>query len=121
MIKKSITKKVIANSIYKRFGKSLKKRIINDALSTICKMLTEGLEKDRAVSVENFGTLSPFTFHGHGALNVATGEMCEVKPFRSVKFRSHAAFLTLLLQRRATFTDTGKKEEQRLKKKTKKS
>ena len=99
----TVTKNTIVNVIYTRFGKSLKKRIINDALVEICDFLQNELLQDHAVSVENFGTFSPFVFPGHRGMNVASGDIRLVAPFRTVRFHAHATLLGLLACKRSSF------------------
>lgn len=103
--KKRVTKKVIISKIHKKMGEALNKRIVRDAVNAICSSLEEQFVQDQALSVENFGTLSPYVFHGHTGLNIQTGEMQEVKPFRTVKFHPHFVFLDLLVLRRESFLE----------------
>lgn len=104
--KKTVTKKKLVTKIYNRFGQALNQRLIQDAVNIICTTLQNNLLQDRAVSVENFGTLSPYSFHKHSGLNLATGQIEEVKSFRTVKFRPHFTLLELLAQRRESFLNT---------------
>lgn len=100
---KIVTKKVIANKIQKKLNYTLKKTVIQDAISVMCVMIQKELIRDQAVSIENFGTLSPYTFHQHMGRNVVTKQLQEIESFRSVKFRPHSVFLELLAQRKASF------------------
>lgn len=101
--KSAVTRKKIAGKIYRRFGSALKQRIILDAINIICVTLHNDILQDRAVSVENFGTFSPYRFHEHRAMNIATGQIEKVKSFRTVKFRPHFTLLELVSQRRESF------------------
>lgn len=101
--KKSVTKKVIVSKIHKKLGEALNRRLLTDAVSVICLTLQENLLQDQAVSVENLGTFSPYVFHGHAGVNISTGQLQQVKPFRTVKFHPHFVFLELLASRREGF------------------
>lgn len=105
MSRKTVTKKEIVSVIYKRYGRSLKRSIIRDAINVVCSMLEEDLLEDRSVSVKNFGTFSPYFFHGHIGYNVAHGKMQAVKAFRDIRFHPHATFLRLLELRRKSFLE----------------
>jgi len=114
--KSTITRKKIAEKIYRRFGSALKQRVIQDAVNIICITLHNNIVQDRAVSVENFGTFSPYRFHEHRAMNIATGQIEKVKSFRTVKFRPHFTLLELVSLRRESFL--GKKSAGRQTKKS---
>ncbi len=102
-IKSTTTKKKIVEKIYRRLDCSLKQRVIQDVVNIICTALQNDLLQDRAISVENFGTFSPYRFHEHRAMNIATGQIEKVKSFRTVKFRPHFTLLELISQRRESF------------------
>lgn len=102
--KKFLNKKSLAKKIQKKLGFALKQRLIRDAVLAICSKMEEKLIADQAISVENFGTLSPYTFHDHDGMNIATGQIERVPSFRTVKFHPHATFLVLLSQRRDSFS-----------------
>lgn len=97
------TKQKIISRIRKRFGKKLSPLLIHDAVIVICDMLVDELAANRVVSVHNFGSLSPYEFHGHRGINVATGRVEEVRPFRTVKFRPHVSLKKILSCRREGF------------------
>ena len=103
--KKAVTKKVIATKIHQKLGMALNKRVIQDAINAICACLQDNIERDRAVSVENFGTISPYVFHSHSGMNIATGELREVPAFHTVRFHPHFIFLELLARRREAFLE----------------
>lgn len=103
--KKAVTKKVIANKIHQTLGMALNKRIIQDAINAICTTLQDNIERDQAVSVENFGTMSPYVFHSHAGMNIATGELRQVPAFHTVRFHPHFIFLELLSRRRESFLE----------------
>jgi nucleoid DNA-binding protein len=93
---KVVTKKKIVSKLHKRLGKSLSKDLLQDSINTILLMLKENLTKDVAVSINNFGTFSPYTYHGHIGLDVSNYTIRRTKKFRTVKFRPHVVFLELL-------------------------
>ena len=72
-------------------------------VNALCAELAAKLSRNEAVSVRNFGTLSPYLYHGHFALDVSSGLMHDTAPFKTVQFRVHARFLRLLKERRTRF------------------
>ncbi len=103
--RKAVTKKNIADKIHQKLGMALNKRVIQDAINAICMNLQDKIVRDQTISVENFGTISPYTFHNHYGMNVATGELQEFPAFRTVKFHPHFIFLELLARRRESFLE----------------
>lgn len=101
--KRVVTRQVIVSKIYKKFNKALHKRLIQDAVNIICLQLQDNLSKNKTVSVENFGTLSPYLFHEHLGMDVSTGQIRNFSSFRTIKFHPHHNFLFLLTPRRANF------------------
>ena len=99
---KNLNKSQIVSKIYKRFNKALSKRKINDSINVICDVLIQELLANNAVSVKNFGTLSPYLFHEHIGMNVSSGRLQKISSFRSVKFHPHHTFITLIANRRAS-------------------
>lgn len=116
MIKKSnVTRKDISKAIHKRINLSLKESQIHDVCSIIYEFLIEEIRNDRAVSVHNFGTFSPYLFHGHLARDVVTGQLIHTLPFRTLKFRPHVVLTALLEQRRSDFQVTAETTKRRSK------
>jgi len=105
MSKKVLTKKIIISKIHKKLGGALNKRLIRDAVNAVCVSLQEQLFEDQAISIENFGTLSPCVFHQHKGVNIHTGRIQEVPSFRTIKFHPHFVFLDLLSRRRDLFLE----------------
>jgi len=95
-----IDKKTIVDNIYKHLGKTLSKNQIYDVVTVICDYLSEELIENRSVSIKNFGTLSPYMFHGHEGIDVSSGNMRYVEEFRSVKFRPHHVLWRLVKRKR---------------------
>lgn len=101
---KKIDKRKITSIVYKKLNGVLPKKSIYDAITVINNSLIESIIEDKAISIYNFGTLSPYLFHGHEGMNIATGHVQSVKPFRTVKFRAHSHFFALIEQRKNKFT-----------------
>lgn len=101
---KTITKKKLAKKIFQRTSGAVPQKNITDCLQVICEYLIEAAVENRAVSVANFGTFSPYTQSSHLGLNIASGELQQVKPKRSLKFRPHAALSSLLKKQRTKFS-----------------
>ena len=97
-----ISRKNIVRKLHKKFGK-LQMQSIDDAVGVICDFLSTELIADQAVSVENFGTLSPYITRTHKAFDVARGNFRMVTAQRTVKFRASHHLLVLVRRRRATF------------------
>lgn len=95
-----IDKKKLTNIIFKRLNGALTKSAIYDALVIINDSLIESAISNKTISIHNFGTFSPFMFSEHKGFNIASGEMQEVKPFKTLKFRSHANFQDLVEQKK---------------------
>ena len=72
---------------------------IRSAVNVIINQLIQDMIDDRSVSVERFGTLSPYVVHGHVANNAHTGELHQVPPQRMVKLNAHQDFIDLLFQK----------------------
>ena len=72
---------------------------IRSAVNVIIDQLVQDMVEDRSVSIDRFGTLSPYVLHGHIANNAHTGELHQVPPQRMAKLNPHQAFLDLLSQR----------------------
>lgn len=100
---KTIDKKKLTHIIYQRLGGALSKSSIYDAINIINESLIEMVLDNKAISIENFGTISPYVFHAHKGLNIASGEMQQVKEFKTVKFRVHNVFQALVEQRKKKF------------------
>lgn len=98
-----IDKKKLTNVIFKRLNGALTKSAIYDALVIINDSLIEFAVSNKTISIHNFGTFSPFLFLEHKGFNIASGEMQEVKSFKTLKFRPHANFLDLVEQKKGKF------------------
>lgn len=103
---KTIDKQKLTNLIYDRLNSSITKISIYDAISIINTSLVDMILDDKAIFIDNFGTISPYTFHNHKGFNIALGQMQEVKEFKSVKFRVHTTFQMLLEQKKHRFKKT---------------
>ena len=90
--------------IHRRLNKAISKEQIKDINRVICSKMAEILSEDQIISVGNFGTFSPYLFHGHLAYDPNTGAMQEIKPFYSVKLHPASSFIYLLKNRRGPFT-----------------
>lgn len=109
--KKTMAKKAIVDKIHKKIGRALDRHLIADAINVICSIIQDKLLKDQAISVENFGTLYSYFFHEHLGMDVTTGRLRKVKSFRTVKFRPHAVFWSLVAQRKSLLG--GRRNEER--------
>lgn len=98
-----VTKKNIVSKMYKKLGRELNQRLVQDAVNALCVKLQEALIQNQAVSIENFGTISPFIFHKHNGMNIQTGKLQEIAQFRTVRFHPHSILLELLSQHRDSF------------------
>lgn len=100
---KKLDKKKMVNLLYNRLNGTIPKKSIDDAIIFICDFLIKKVIDNESVSINNFGTFSPFIFHAHRAFNIAKGTIQQVKAFRSVKFRAHHTFLNFVLKKRDRF------------------
>lgn len=91
-----VSKKNLVARIQKRFGDELSQHLIKDAAKVLIDTMISDLISDSPVSVENFGTLSPYVYQGHDGLNIATGKKVFVEPFRTVRFHPHEGLRALL-------------------------
>ena len=100
-------KKTIKNNLvrrlYERLGRVIPTRDIRSAVDVIVEEVVSSLVQDVPVTVKNFGTLSPYQYHGHAAKHVGTGRIINVKAFRTVKLNPAEAFWKLLSERRERF------------------
>jgi nucleoid DNA-binding protein len=94
----AVTKKQLTNLLYQRLSGTIAKKHLNSAITVICEFLLEKLIANQAVSVENFGTFSPYTQPSHMGFNVAKGRLQQVKAFLTVRFRPHVAFVKMVRQ-----------------------
>ena len=101
-VKKTI-KRDLVRRLYDRFGRAIPLRDVRSAVDVIVEEVVSALIQDIPVTVKNFGTLSPYQYHGHAAKHVGTGRMVEVKAFRTVKLNAADSFLKLLKDRRDRF------------------
>ena len=99
----TIDKKKLTNIIYRRLGGALSKSAIYDAINVINDSLIDMIVNNKAISIENFGTISPYVFHSHKGMNIASGKIQQVQEFKTVKFRVHNVFQTLVEQRKKKF------------------
>ncbi len=95
-----IVKKQLTDILYDRLNQVIHKKHLHDAITVISEFLLEKFTNNESVSVDNFGTFSPYTRPAHTGFNVAKGKLQEVKSFLSVKFRPHDTFLKIIQQRR---------------------
>ena len=79
------------------------KNSINDAISIICDIMTEKLIDGEAISINNFGTLDTYTYHGHDGLDISTGEIQYVEPFIHVRFIPHHNLMVLFNRKKLEF------------------
>lgn len=100
---KTVDKKTLAKRLQKKMGCALKRRLLWDAVLAISSKMEEKLICDQAISVEHFGTLSPYIFHSHNGINIASGQIERIDSFRTVKFHPHTTLSFLLSQRRENF------------------
>lgn len=91
-----ISKVNLARQIKKRFGGQISQCIIIEVINSMLDVMKEELREDRVISVKNFGTLSPYVYHGHNAFNVVSGEKVYVAPFRTVRFHPHVGMRDLM-------------------------
>lgn len=99
----NVGKQQIIDNIHNRIDGTVAKDCIHDVITVICDYAMENLSDDSVFSVSNFGTLSPYLFHGHRGVNVVTGRMQNTKPFKTVRFRSHTVFKKLVTEKRERF------------------
>lgn len=100
---KRIDKRKLTEAIYNRLGGAISKSSIYDALGVINDSMVDMIVDNKTISVHNFGTLSPYVFHGHKGLNINSGHLQEVKEFKTVKFRAHHTLMLLLEQKKDKF------------------
>jgi nucleoid DNA-binding protein len=100
---KKTNKTILVRLLYERLGRAIPIRVVRSAVDVLLDEIAGCLVQDVPVTIRNFGTLSPFQYHGHPAQHVGTGRMVEVKAFRSVKLHGAEAFLRLLSERREQF------------------
>jgi nucleoid DNA-binding protein len=101
-VEKTIKRDLIRR-IYDRLGRAIPVRDVRSAVDVTVEEVASALVQDVPVTVKNFGTLSPYQYHGHAAKHVGTGRTIEVKAFRTVKLNAAEAFLKLLLERKERF------------------
>lgn len=107
MVTKSKVKRVgrqqIAVKMLSRLGGAVDKKDIYGAISIICNEISTAMIENRAVSIKNFGTFSPYLHPGRLSHDVHLGKLAQQKPFRRFKFYPHHNFIRLLKDRRANF------------------
>jgi nucleoid DNA-binding protein len=100
---KKITKAQLTKLIFKRLGGSVSKSSIYDAINIINDSLINMIMENKPISIDNFGTFSPFMFHKHNGLNISSGKIQNVKQLKIVKFRTHSVFQELIDQKKDKF------------------
>jgi len=98
-----VTRQGIANTIYKKLGKTIPKLAIHDIISIVCSDIGEKLSDNEVISVFNFGTMHTYDFHGHKGVDIYTGDVQYVGSFKHIKFLPHDTFQYLIEQRKSEF------------------
>lgn len=98
--RKVIGREQIADAIYSKLGKAVKKAEIVSAISLICEEIITTLENKDSVTVKNFGTLNPQIMHGQNSLNVNTMTIDYRAPYWGVRFYPSTTFLDLLEEKK---------------------
>ncbi|MDP2683500.1 MAG: HU family DNA-binding protein [bacterium] len=99
----SINKRKLAKIITARLDGTISQAVIYDAIGIICDDLFDKLSNNESVSISNFGTLDPYTQHGHDGMDISSGEINYVKPVKSIKFIPHDNLAILLNQNKKKF------------------
>jgi nucleoid DNA-binding protein len=102
-MKRTIGKRELVDAIYKRTNSAITKSEISDIITIICDYIIDSLLKNRAVSVKNFGTIFPSTFHSHEGFNLWTQTVSVVKSFTTAKFYPHDVFTRLIRDKKGKF------------------
>lgn len=101
---KRVGKKILASIISQRLFNAIPPKVIYSAIEIICNNVSYDLVENSIVSVENFGTLSPYVFHGHKASDVCSEGFVEIQPFRSVKLNPHRQFELMIQKKKSDFS-----------------
>jgi len=101
---RSINKRKLTNSIYKKINKAVPQKLLLDCVEVITEHLIQSVIDDKAVSIDNFGTFSTYTIPPHNGLNISSGIMREVRAKKLVKFRPHIILTELINQKRKKFS-----------------
>jgi nucleoid DNA-binding protein len=107
------SKKDLVARIQKRLGGTLPRRDISDAVAVLFELLEKDVVADRAVSVHNFGTLSPYLYPSRWARDVVSQEMRYTSPVRTVKFHAHVSFTEIVNLRRRAQTPAKKRRRRK--------
>ena len=54
------------------------------------------LVNNQAISVENWGTISPYIYLSHKSRDIKTQKLFDTKPTKRIKFRTHSVFQDLI-------------------------
>ena len=92
----TIGKAKFAALISERFGNTLSKAIIRDAIDVISDDLAEKLAEYGALSISNIGTLEIYEYHGHNSVDINSGELYFLQPHNNVRIIPHDNLIKIL-------------------------
>lgn len=98
-----LIKKALARAVHKRLNKVTTFEPVEKAINILIEALVQEFLKNNSVSINKFGTFSPFKFKGHIGFNVNIGKLAYVNDFISIKFRTHSAFKQIINNKRGFF------------------
>ena len=82
--------------IQNRLGETFSLSLLQEMVAVVVECMKEDLVLNRAISIPNLGTITPYLHSGHMGVNIHTKKKVFVPAFRSVHFRPHAVFRRLL-------------------------
>lgn len=104
-----ITRTKLIDAIFNRIHKAVSKVIINDVISIIEYELAQALIENQAISIENFGTFSPYQHPSHHGIDISSGKEMQTQSVKTVKFRTNCHFQNLINNKKNFFQKSKKR------------
>lgn len=98
----NITQKKIAKTILKKLNKTSNREMILYSIRTIFKFIEGELLNNKAIYVENFGTLSVFELKSRNSRSL-DGKLRKTKPIKLIKFDPHNVFQQMINNKKDYF------------------
>lgn len=91
-----INKTKLSSLIFDRTHGAIPKNTILDVINIISIELEQILLENQSISIENFGTISPYIYSSHKSVDFQTGKEFQTKPIKRVRFHTNSNFQSLI-------------------------
>ncbi len=100
---KVINKKELTTILSEKLNNTISKKDIYHSITIICEYLLDQIKDNKSVSVDNFGTFSPFIMKGHKGYHIGTNSLHKTPSLLMVKFRPHIVLINMLKRKKDEF------------------